>query len=92
MALADIGCGGGHAINVMARAFPNSTFTGFDISPEALALGRDEADAWGLTNVRFEQADVANLGIDSTFDAVTAFDAIHDQAFPRRVLPGYIAP
>lgn len=44
---ADVGTGGGHALNVMARAFPNSRFTGFDISEQGLAMGRREADDWG---------------------------------------------
>lgn len=84
--LADIGCGGGHAINLLARAFPRSRFTGFDISAEALALARAEAEAWGLTNASFEQVDVAALDREAEFDYITAFDAIHDQAWPRKVL------
>ena len=35
--VADFGCGSGHAINVMARAFPASRFTGVDFSEEAIA-------------------------------------------------------
>ena len=35
--VADIGCGSGHAINVLARAYPNSRFTGFDFSEEAIS-------------------------------------------------------
>ena len=41
-AIADIGCGSGHAINVLARAYPASRFTGFDFSEEAIAAGRAE--------------------------------------------------
>ena len=37
--VADFGCGSGHAINVMARAFPASRFTGIDFSDEAIAVG-----------------------------------------------------
>ncbi len=84
--LADIGCGAGHAINLMARAFPNSRFTGFDFLEEGLAIGRAEAAEWGLRNVRFEQQDVSQLTVNAAFDAITAFDAIHDQAQPRQVL------
>jgi ubiquinone/menaquinone biosynthesis C-methylase UbiE len=84
--LADIGCGAGHAINLLARAFPKSTFTGYDISEEALAIGEGEAAAWGLHNTRFVRQDVATLAADAEFDFVTAFDAIHDQAQPRAVL------
>jgi SAM-dependent methyltransferase len=84
--LADVGCGGGHALNLMARAFPNSRLTGFDISEEALALGRSEAAAWGLRNVRFVRQDVSTPDLAAAFDTITAFDAIHDQARPRVVL------
>jgi ubiquinone/menaquinone biosynthesis C-methylase UbiE len=84
--VADIGCGQGHALNVMARAFPQSRFLGYDFSDEAVAAGRAEAEQLGLTNARFEVCDVAELGASRRFDLVTAFDTIHDQARPRAVL------
>ncbi len=84
--VADIGCGSGHAINVLAREYPDSRFTGFDFSEEAVAAGRAEAEEWGLTNASFELRDVALLDRVETFDFVTAFDAIHDQAHPGQVL------
>ncbi len=84
--VADIGCGSGHAINVMAQAFPASTFTGIDFSDEGLAAGRAEAQRLGLTNATFISRDVAALEAADTYDVVTAFDAIHDQAQPARVL------
>ena len=82
----DIGCGGGHAINVMARAFPNSRFTGMDLSEEGVGMGKAEANAWGLTNATFEVQDVSKLPEGRQFDLVTAFDTIHDQAWPRQAL------
>ena len=84
----DVGCGQGHAVNLLARAFPASRVTGYDLSPEGIAAGRAEAAAWGLANARFEVRDVASLGEEGAYDLVTAFDAIHDQAFPRQVLAG----
>jgi SAM-dependent methyltransferase len=84
--VADIGCGSGHAINLMAAAYPGSRFTGYDFSADAIATARQEAAAWGLSNARFEVLDVAELDVAGGFDAVTAFDAIHDQAHPARVL------
>ena len=84
--VADIGCGSGHAINLLARAYPASRFTGFDFSEEAITTGRAEAEAWGLTNATFEVCDVATLDRPDAFDVVTAFDAIHDQAHPAQVL------
>lgn len=84
--VADFGCGSGHAINVMAKAFPNSRFTGYDFSAEGIATGTAEAASWGLRNARFEQADVARLDVIGKYDFITAFDAIHDQAEPRKAL------
>lgn len=84
--VADIGCGSGHAINVMAQAFPASRFTGIDFSDEGLAVGTAEAESRGLTNASFVAADVATLDATETYDVITVFDAIHDQAQPARVL------
>ncbi len=84
--VADVGCGRGHAVNLLAGAFPASSFVGYDFSDEALADARAEAAAWGLTNARFETRDVAALDVEAEFDLVTAFDAIHDQAHPATVL------
>lgn len=84
--VADIGCGTGHAVNVMAQAYRASTFAGFDIADDAIARARAEAEAMGLVNARFEILDVTRLPTDPPFDLITAFDAIHDQADPAAVL------
>ncbi|KGN33322.1 methyltransferase [Knoellia sinensis KCTC 19936] len=84
--VADIGCGQGHAINLLAREFPRSTFTGYDLSGETVAVGRAEAHEWGLGNATFVECDVARPIHSAAFDLVTAFDAIHDQAHPATVL------
>ncbi|MGE5597137.1 MAG: class I SAM-dependent methyltransferase [Hyphomicrobiales bacterium] len=84
--VADIGCGQGHAINVLAGAFPKSRFTGYDFSDDGLAAARAEASALGLTNARFVAQDVAKLDVSGAYDLITAFDAIHDQVAPRSVL------
>ena len=86
--VADVGCGAGYAMNVLGRAFPKSRFTGLDFSEEAIAAACAQAEDWGLTNVSFEVRDVARLGLTESFDLVTAFDAIHDQADPVAVLRG----
>jgi SAM-dependent methyltransferase len=86
--VADIGCGRGHAINLMAAAFPASRFVGYDFSEEGVAAGRAEAARRGLSNARFEARDVSDLDLRERFDLITAFDAIHDQAQPARVLAG----
>ena len=86
IAAADIGCGSGHAINLMARAFSNSRFTGYDFSEQAIAAGRAEAKEWGLSNAEFVVQDVAQLAVREAYDLITVFDAIHDQAQPAKVL------
>lgn len=82
----DVGCGQGHAINLMARTFPNSRFTGYDISKEGIETAREEAKQMGLTNVKFEVRDVASINEHEKYDLITAFDVIHDQAQPAKVL------
>jgi len=86
IAVADVGCGSGHAINLMAKAFPNSRFVGYDFSEEGIAAGRAEAKERGLSNSRFEVRDAATLDETAKYDLITVFDAIHDQAQPRKVL------
>ncbi|MDQ4073921.1 MAG: class I SAM-dependent methyltransferase [Thermoproteota archaeon] len=82
----DVGCGRGHALNLMARAFPKSMFFGYDISKEGIEAAIKEANALGLTNIEFQVKDAASMNDRSRFDLVTAFDTIHDQVFPSRVL------
>jgi SAM-dependent methyltransferase len=84
--VADVGCGSGHAINLMAQAFPRSRFIGFDFAEDGVERGRQEAAAMDLRNARFEAKDVAELSAPDSFDLITAFDTIHDQAQPRKVL------
>ncbi len=84
--VADVGCGSGHAINALARRFPHSRFVGYEISKEGIAAGRAEAERLGLSNARFEIRDAAVLYEPGRFGLITAFDAIHDQARPDKVL------
>lgn len=82
----DIGCGTGHAMNVLAREFPNSMFTGYDIAEDAIALAREEANELALSNSTFNVVDVTDVPDDPKFNLITAFDAIHDQKAPDAVL------
>jgi SAM-dependent methyltransferase len=86
----DVGCGSGRALNLMARTYPESRFTGYDLSPEGIDAARSEAREHGLTNARFEVRDVADLGLSDAFDLITAFDAIHDQPRPGEVLQSIV--
>ena len=89
--VADVGCGSGRAINLMAGAFPRSRFTGCYFAAAGIASARAEAGRRGLANARFEQRDAARLGETARFDFVTTFDAVHDQARPDLMLAGIAA-
>jgi len=82
----DVGCGTGHVLNLLAREYPASTFTGYDLAEDAVVAARREAAHLALTNVRYDTVDVADIGEPAGYDVVLAFDAIHDQAQPRQVL------
>jgi SAM-dependent methyltransferase len=84
--VADIGCGTGHAINLMAREYPASTFVGYDFSAEAIERARPEAREMGTANARFEVLDVTKLSPEPKFDLITSFDSIHDQRDPATTL------
>lgn len=84
--VADIGCGTGHAVNLMAREYPNSTFVGYDFADDAIAKATAEAAAMGVVNASFAALDVLALPAEPQFDLITAFDAIHDQVHPAAVL------
>lgn len=82
----DIGCGAGRALQHLAERFPKSRFVGYDLSDEAITMARREAHSRGLDNLYFEARDLAGLESRDMFDLITAFDVIHDQAQPDRVL------
>jgi 2-polyprenyl-3-methyl-5-hydroxy-6-metoxy-1,4-benzoquinol methylase len=82
----DVGCGSGFALIEMARTYPNSRFTGYDLLPEAIERGKARAEENGLTNISFESRDVSKFEDRERFDLITTFDAVHDQADPARVL------
>lgn len=80
--VADIGCGFGASTILMARAFPNSRFIGFDAHPESISAARQRAAAAGVQNrVEFEVATAKNFPGDN-YDLVTTFDALHDLGDP----------
>lgn len=79
--VADVGCGHGHSTLIMAEAFPNSQFFGFDIHAPSIEEAHGLAKEMGITNVRFEVASAKTYpGHD--YDLVTFFDCLHDMGDP----------
>lgn len=80
--VADVGCGHGPSTVIMAEAFPNSFFHGFDIHEESVATARENAHRAGVDDrVRFDVAGAKNYPVDG-YDLVTFFDCLHDMGDP----------
>jgi 2-polyprenyl-3-methyl-5-hydroxy-6-metoxy-1,4-benzoquinol methylase len=81
----DIGCGHGHAVNLIADAFPSSRVNGIDISEQGILAARAEAERLRLGNARFEVRDALTIG-DGEYDLVTTFDVVHDLPQPAETV------
>lgn len=89
--LLDLGCGRGRAVIMLAERFPQSRFVGYDLSPDAIAFAREQAEERGLENVELQVRDLATFDADAepeSFELVTTFDAVHDQPRPLALLRG----
>ena len=84
--VADVGCGAGGAVLLMAAAYPASQFVGYDISQYALDRAAQKLSASGLTNARFVDPRVEPLAADGSVDLVTTFDCIHDMTHPVEMM------
>ena len=79
--VADIGCGYGSSTILMAKAFPNSRFHGFDFHGPSIEKARERAREAGVTNASFEVA-AAKTFPGTDYDLVAIFDALHDMGDP----------
>lgn len=80
--VADIGCGHGASTILMAQAFPQSHFTGFDYHAESIAEANARARRAGVGDrCRFEVAGAQDYP-GKGYDLVTVFDALHDMGDP----------
>lgn len=84
--VADVGCGAGAALLNMAKAFPRSTFRGYEISAHAIERARANLEASGLSNAAILDAREQPLPSDHSIDFVTTFDVVHDSPFPERLI------
>jgi 2-polyprenyl-3-methyl-5-hydroxy-6-metoxy-1,4-benzoquinol methylase len=82
----DLGCGRGKSLHILAEHFPNSKFTGYDLSEEAVEYASLTAREKNLHNISFKVKDLTNFRPEDKYDFITTFDAIHDQARPDLVL------
>jgi len=81
---ADLGCGSGTAAILMASAYPNSEFFGFDVSDDSIAVARSRSE--DLSNIEFHEYTIEEIPIEPGFDLITSFDVIHDLVDPMAAL------
>ena len=80
--VADVGCGHGASTVIMAEAFPNSEFFGFDYHGPSLERAREAAEEAGVGDrIRFQEAAAKDYP-GTGYDLVTVFDCLHDMGDP----------
>ena len=77
--VADVGCGHGISTTLMAEAYPESEFTGFDYHDASIERARELAD--GVGNAKFEVASAKDFPGEG-YDLVCFFDCLHDMGDP----------
>jgi len=80
--VADVGCGHGASTIVMAKAYPNSHFSGFDYHDGSIDTANQRAREAGVEDrVEFHAIPAAGYP-GSGYDLVTMFDCLHDMGDP----------
>ena len=93
--VADIGCGHGISTILMAKAYPNSKFYGFDNHPASIEYATNKAKEEGLCEdrIKFEVASSTNFPVatdnnndnqvEKGYDLIAFFDCLHDMEDPQ---------
>ena len=85
--IADVGCGGGWSAIALAKAYPAATVVGYDIDCPSIEMAKVHAASEGLSDrIAFDCVGVRLLDVGNSFDAVFAFECIHDMPAPVGVL------
>jgi 2-polyprenyl-3-methyl-5-hydroxy-6-metoxy-1,4-benzoquinol methylase len=80
--VADIGCGHGSSTIIMAQAYPQSRFWGFDNHEESIETARQRAQDAGVSDrVTFAVANASEIP-NEQYDMVSFFDCLHDMGDP----------
>jgi SAM-dependent methyltransferase len=83
--VADVGCGYGISTILMAKAFPNSEFIGFDFHIESIEKANNLAKQENLNNVKFEVFSASEFP-GTNYNFITLFDCLHDMGDPQGAL------
>lgn len=93
-AILDVGCGDGKITAAMARAIPQGSVIGVDISPSMIETAKTSFSA--SKNLTFQVQDAAKLDFKEQFDLITSFTVMQWvleqsqalQCFERALKPG----
>jgi SAM-dependent methyltransferase len=85
--VADVGCGHGITTTMMAKAYPNCKFVGFDNHVPSIDRARqlareDKEDGLNEEQIRFEVASATDYPSDNKYDLIAFFDCLHDMGDP----------
>ena len=80
--VADVGCGHGASTMLMAQAYPNSRFTGFDYHPASIERARELAAEAGVADRASFEVAMAQAIPGGPYDLICIFDALHDMGDP----------
>jgi 2-polyprenyl-3-methyl-5-hydroxy-6-metoxy-1,4-benzoquinol methylase len=86
--VADVGCGAGVALTVLATAYPRSTFHGYELSRLAVERARARIADAGLTNVEIRDRRAEELPDGGDYSLVLTFDCLHDMTRPAAAAAG----
>jgi SAM-dependent methyltransferase len=85
--IADLGCGGGWSSIALARAYPEASVDGYDVDGPSVVLSTSHAAEAGLAGrARFHHVDVSGSDVGEGYDAVFAFECVHDLSAPVEFL------
>ena len=79
--VADIGCGHAASTIIMAKAFPKSTFVGYDYHSKSIGQAKERAKDAGISNISFAVATAKDFPGEN-YDFITFFDCLHDMGDP----------
>ena len=86
----DAGCGTGHKVAGLARAYPRAHFVGLELSGASAAVARRLAETHQLPNLEVLQGDILAARFEEPFDVVQAFGVLHHLEDPQRGLDNLV--
>lgn len=82
----EAGCGTGNKLTALAKMYPEAHFTGIDLSEPSLAVAKELAKQYELTNIEYRQSDLLKLDEESKYDIIQSIGVVHHLSDPQEGL------